>query len=179
MYGNSYSKFIKYSNLNEVSKFVNFNNLFLLSNVKKITIWFSVDLSNEKSRLLYYSKGLLSIFLIYLITNKYPVVKTSKDQRLLYVESTLLSSDLISFLEKFLIIYNAKQRKNIIKTLKIEGNFIRLLVTDFNFFSELRSSVVLFSLVDWLHIDIYCKHEENYRNLIFLDNLFKSSYLIE
>merc|ERR1712203_275022 len=107
MYSNNYSKFIKYSNLNEISKFANFNNLFLLSHVKKITVWFSVDLSREKSRLLYYSKGLLSIFLIYLITNKYPVVKTSKDQRLLYVESTLLSSDLISFLEKFLIIYNA------------------------------------------------------------------------
>ena len=45
-------------------------------------------------------------------------------------------------------------------------------------FSELRSSVTLFGLVGWLHIDIYCKHEENYRNLIFLDNLFKSSYLV-
>jgi hypothetical protein len=179
MYGNSYSKFIKYSNLNEISKFVNFNNLFLLSNIKKVTVWFSVDLSVEKSRLSYYSKGLLGTFLIYLITNKYPVVKTSKDQRILYVECSLLSSDLISFLEKFLIIYNDKQRKNIIKTLKIEGNFIRLLVTDLNFFSELRSSANLFSLVEWLHIDIYCNHRENYRNLIFLDNLVKSSYLIQ
>jgi len=178
MHGNSYCKFIKYSNLNEISKFVNFNNLFLLSNIKKIKVWFSVDLSREKSRLLYYSKGLLSILLIYLITNKYPCVKTSKDQRILYVESSLLSRDLLFFLDKFLIIYNAKQRKNIIKTLKVEGNLIRLLVTDLNFFSELRSSVILFSLVEWLHIDIYCKHEENYRNLIFLDNLFKSSYLI-
>jgi len=178
MYSNSYSKFIKYSNLNEISKFANFNNLFLLSNVKKITVWFSVDLSREKSRLLYYSKGLLGTFLIYLITNKYPVVKTSKDQRILYIESNLIAGDLISFLEKFLIIYNAKQRKNIIKTLKIEGNLIRLLVTDLNFFSELRSSIILFSLVGWLNIDIHCKHEENYRNLIFLDNLFKSSYLV-
>ena len=41
MYSNSYSKFIKYSNLNEISKFANFNNLFLLSNIKKITVWFS------------------------------------------------------------------------------------------------------------------------------------------
>ena len=55
------------------------------------------DLSIEKSRLLYYSKGLLGTLLIYLITNKYPVVKTSKDQRILYVECSLLSSDLISF----------------------------------------------------------------------------------
>ena len=55
---------------------------------------------------------------------------------------------------------------------------MRLLVTDLNFFSELRSSVTLFGLVGWLHIDIYCKHEENYRNLIFLDNLFKRSYLV-
>lgn len=178
MYGNSYSKFIKYSNLNEASKFVNFNNLFLFSNIKRVTVSFSVDLSREKSRLLYYSKGLLGMFLIYLITNRYPCVKTSKDQRKLYVESSLISKDLSCFLEKFLIVYNAKQRKNIIKTLKIEGNFLRLLVTDLNFFSELRSSVNLFSLVGWLHIDIYCKHEENYRNLILLDNLFKSSYLI-
>merc|ERR1711934_1270671 len=132
---------IKYSNLNEISKFANFNNLFLLSNVKKITVWFSVDLSHENSRLLYYSKGLLGTFLIYLITNKYPVVKTSKDQRILFIECNLISGELISF-------------------------------------SELRSSINLFGLVGWLHIDIYCKHEENYRNLIFLDNLFKSSYLV-
>ena len=178
MDGNSYSKFIKYSNLNEASKFVNFNNLFLSSGIKRVTVSFSVDLSQEKSRLLYYSKGLLGMFFIYLITNKYPCVKTSKDLRMLYVESSVVFKDLSSFLEKFLIVYNVKQRKNIIKTLKIESNFIRLLVTDLNFFSELRSSVNLFSLVGWLHIDIYCKHEENYRNLLFLDNLFKSSYLI-
>ena len=97
MYSNSYSKFIKYSNLNEISKFANFNNLFLLSNVKKITVWFSVDLSHENSRLLYYSKGLLGTFLIYLITNKYPVVKTSKDQRILFIECNLISGELISF----------------------------------------------------------------------------------
>ena len=179
MYGNSYSKFIKYSNLNEISKFANFNNIFLLSDVKKITVWFSVDLSKEKSRLLYYSKSLLGMFLIYLITNQYPLVKSSKDQRILYIECSLLSGNLVSFLNKFLLISNVKQRKRVVQSLKVEGNFIRLLITDFNIFSELRSSINLFSSLDWLHVDIYFKHEENYRNLVFFDHLFKSSYLIE
>jgi len=178
MCGRSYNKFIQYSNLNEISKFVNFNNLFLLSNIKQITIWFSVDLSYEKSRAIYYSKCLLGTLLIYLITNKYPSIQSSKDQRIFYVESRVISKDLISFLEKFLIAYNSKQRKNMVKTLKLEGNLMRFLVTDFNFFSELRSSVILFSLVDCLHIDISCNHNEDYRNLLFLDNLFKSSYLV-
>ena len=178
MCGISYNKFTRYSNLNEISKFANFDNLFLLSNIKQITIWFSVDLSYEKSRAMYYSKGLLGILLIYLITNKYPFIKSSKDQRMLYVESILMSKDLISFLDKFLIVYNSKQRKNIVKTLKVEGNLMRFLVTDLNFFSELGSSVILFSLVDQLHIDITCNHNEDYRNLLFLDNLFKSSYLV-
>jgi len=178
MCGNSYSKFIQYSNLNEISKFANFNNLFLLSNIKQIRVWFSVDLAYEKSRVMYYSKALLSILLIYLITNKYPSIKSSKDQRIFYVESVLTSKDLIVFLEKFLIVYNSKQRKNIVKTLNIEGNLMRFLVTDLNFFSELRSSIILFSLVSWLHIDIFCNHNEDYRNLLFLDNLFKSSYSV-
>lgn len=178
MSGISYNKFIRYSNLNEISKFANFNNLFLLSNIKKITIWFSVDLSYEKSRAMYYSKGLLGILLIYLITNKYPFIKSSKDQRTLYVESTLTSKNLISFLDKFLIVYNSKQRRNIVKTLKVSGNLMSFLVTDLNFFSELGSSVILFSLVDRLYIDIHFNHNEDYRNLLFLDNLFKSSYLV-
>jgi len=178
MYSNSYSKFIKYSNLNEISKFANFNNLFLLSNVKKITVWFSVDLSREKSRLLYYSKGLLGTFLIYLITNKYPVVKTSKDQRILYIECNLIAGELISFLEKFLIIYNSKQRKSLTRNFRIKGKLIRFLVTDLNFFTEFSGFIHFFSLIEWLQIDIYCNHGEDYRNFIFLENLFRSSYFI-
>lgn len=174
----SYKKFIKYSNLNEISKFSNFNNFFLLSNIKSISVWFSVDLSFEKSRLLYYSKSLLSIFLIYLITNKYPNIQSSKDQRILYIESNLVSSDLFYFLEKLLIIYNSKQRKNIIRNLTIKKKLVRLLVTDLNFFTELYSFLHFFGLIEWLYIDIYCNHEEDYRNFIFLNNLFKSSQLI-
>lgn len=174
----SCSKFIKYSNLNEISKFSNFNNLFLLSGIKSVSVWFSIDLSSEKSKLLYYSKGLLGIFLIYFITNKYPVIKSSKDQRILHVESNLYSSDLICFLEKFLIIYSSKQRKNIVKEVIVHGDFIRFLVIDFNFFKELDGFINVFGLLEWLSIDIYCNHDDSSRNLLFLDNLFKSSYLI-
>jgi len=111
----SYSQFIKYFNLNEISKFSNINNIYLLSNIKYISVWFSLDLSFEKSRLIFYSKGLVGIFLIYLITNKFPLIKSSKDQRILYIESNLVSSSLIEFLEKFLIIYSSKQKKNYLK----------------------------------------------------------------
>merc|ERR1712151_873360 len=117
----SYNKFIKYSNLNEISKFVNFNNIYLLSHIKSISVWFSVDLSLERSRLVYYSKGLLSIFLIYLITNKLPSIQSSKDQRLLHIESNLMSLDLINFLEKFFTIYNSKHRKNLTKKIIIKN----------------------------------------------------------
>ena len=51
MNAKSYTKFIKYANLNEISKFCNFRNLNLLSNIKSISIWFSIDFSNERSRL--------------------------------------------------------------------------------------------------------------------------------
>lgn len=178
MSGKSYNKFIQYSNLNEISKFSNFNNILLVSNIKKILVWFTVDLSAEKSRLVYYSKGLLGIFLIFLITNKFPIVRSSKDQRLLHIESELSSSYLVDFLEKFLIVYNSKQRKNLTKNFGIKGKFVRLLVTDLNFFSEFSGFIHFFSLIEWLHIDIYCNHEEDYRNFIFLENLFRSSYFI-
>lgn len=176
--GKSYKKFIKYSNLNEVSKFINFKNLFLLSKIKNIRVWFSVDLSYEKSRLLYYSKTLVGSLLVYLVTNKYPLIKSSKDKRIFHVEVNLKSGDIRYFLEKFLIINSSKHRKNIVKTLKIKGNLVRLLITDFNFFSELGNSTIFFSLVEWLSIDIICQHEEEHRNLFFLDNLFRSSYLV-
>ena len=178
MYSKSYNKFLKYSNLNEISKFSNFNNFLLVSNIKKVLVWFTVDLSAEKSRLVYYSKGLLGIFLILLITNKFPTVKSSKDQRLLYIESELLSNDLIVFLEKFLIIYNSKQRKSLTRNFGIKGKLIRFLVTDLNFFTEFSGFIHFFSLIEWLHIDIYCNHGEDYRNFIFLENLFRSSYFI-
>jgi hypothetical protein len=178
MLNSSYNKFIKYSHLNEISKFSNFNNFFLISDIKSISVWFSVDLSLEKSRLVYYSKGLLGIFLIYLITNKLPTIRSSKDQRLLYIESELSSVYLFNFLEKFLIIYNLKQRKNLTKKFLIKGKSIRFLVTDLNFFTEFSSFIHFFSIIEWLYIDIHCNHEEDYRNSIFLENLFKSSYFL-
>merc|ERR1712187_1100849 len=93
----SYSKFIKYSHLNEISKFSNFNNFYSLSHIKSISVWSSVDLSFEKSRLVHYSKSLLGIFFIYLITNKYPKIKSTKDKRIIYIESNLVSLDLVFF----------------------------------------------------------------------------------
>merc|ERR1712003_288806 len=146
-----YNKFIKYSNLNEVSKFSNFDNFFLVSNIKSVSVWYSVDLSVEKSRFIYYSKGLLGIFLIYLITNKYPIIRSSKDQSILFIKSDLVSSDLTNFCEKFLIIYNSKHRKNITKKFQFEKNLVRFLITDLNFFTELTCFLPLFSLVRWLH----------------------------
>ena len=178
LYSNSYSKFIKYSNLNEISKFINFKNLFLLSNIERIRVWFRIDLSQEKSRLLGHSKVLLGAFLIYLVTCKYPNIISSKDKRIFQIEVNLKTVDLRNFLEKLLIVTDCNQRKNVVKTFKIQGNLVRLVVTDFNLFLELRSSINLFSLVEWLFIDIICTHEEDYRNRLFLDNLFKSSYLV-
>lgn len=174
----SYSKFIKYYNLNEISKFSNFNNLHLLSSIKSISVWYSIDLSLEKSRLFYYSKSLLAIFLIYLITNKYPKIQSTKDRRIIYIESNLVSLDLVSFLEKFLIVSSLKQKKNIVRNLKSKGKFFRFLVTDLNMFTDLSGFISFFGLIDWLHIDMYFNHEEDYRNFLFLDNLIKSSYLI-
>jgi hypothetical protein len=174
----SYNKFIKYLNLNEISKFSNLQNIYSFSSIKSICVWLSLDLSLEKSRLLYYSKGLLGIFLIYLITNKYPTIRSSKDQKVIYIESTLISSDLINFLEKFLIIYSSKQRKVLIEDFKINNGFIRFLVMDLNLFSDLYSFINFFELIELLYIDILCNHEENSRNFLFLDNIFKSSYII-
>jgi len=178
MSGKSYRKFIKYATLNEISKFTNLNNIFLLSKVSSVSVWFSVDLSREKSKLLYLSKGLVGAFLIYIVTNKYPSIRSSKDQRMLYIESHLVSQDLGSFLEKFLLISNLKQRKNIAKNLQLKKNLIRFLITDLNLFNELEGFMSFFLLIDWLYIDIHCNHEEDFRNFILIDNLLKSSYLM-
>jgi len=177
MSGKSYRKFTKYTTLNEISKFPNLDNIFLLSKVSGISVWFSVDVSQEKSKLLYLSKGLVGAFLIYLVTNKYPSIRSSKDQRMLHIESYLVSKDLGLFLEKFLLISNLKQKKNIAKNLQLKKNLIRFLITDFNIFTELEGFTSFFSLIDWLYIDIHCTHEEDLRNFIFIDNLLKSSYL--
>lgn len=176
--GRSYNKFIRYFNINEISKFSNFQNIFLLSNIKSISVWFSLDFSLEKSRPIYYSKGLLGIFLIYLITNKYPSIKSSKDKRVLYITSNLTSLDLYYFLEKFLILYNQKHRKDITNKILIKNNYIRLVITDLNIFSELGGCISFFGILEWLHIDIFCDHDEDYRSYILLSNLFKSSYFI-
>ena len=178
MKAKSYSKFIKYANLNEVSKFCNFRNLNLLSNIKSISIWFSIDFSNERSRLTYYSKILLSSFLIYLITNKCPQVQSSKDKNIVYIRSRLQRSDLYQFLEKLLIIYNSQQKKNMMKYVKIKKNIVRFLVTDFTLFTELDNCLELFESLKWLCIDVSFAHKEDYRNMTFLNNLFKSSYII-
>ena len=178
MKAKSYSKFIKYANLNEISKFCNFRNLKLLSNIKSISMWFSIDFSNERSRLTYYSKILLSSFLIYLITNKYPNVQSSKDKNIVHIQSRLVAGDLHNFLEKLLIIYSSQQKKNMLRHFKIKKNSIRFLVTDFNLFTELQNCIQIFGLVKWLCIDVHFSHDENYRNITFLNNLFKSSYVI-
>jgi len=178
MFGKSYRKFIKYSTLNEISKFTNIDNIFLLSKISSVSVWFSVDLSREKSKLLYLSKGLLGAFIIYIVTNKYPSIRSSKDRRMLHIESYLVSQDLRLFLEKFLLISNLKQRKNVAKNLQFKNNLIRFLITDLNFFTELESFTSFFLLVDWLYVDIHCNHEEDFRNFILIDNLLKSSYLM-
>ena len=174
----NYSKFGKYYSLNEVSKFTNFANICLLSKIKSITIWFSLDLSLEKSKSLYTCKGLLGILLIYLITNKYPLIQSSKDRNQLYIESRLTSVDLVSFLEKFFIIYNSSQRSNLLKDMDIHSNLIRFLIKDFSLFSELEGFGNFFIPVEWLYMDIVFNHEDNSRNLILLDNIFTSSSLV-
>merc|ERR1712066_1058537 len=123
MSGKSYRKFTKYATLNEISKFPNLNNIFLLSKVSGISVWFSVDVSQEKSKLLYLSKGLVGAFLIYIVTNRYPSIRSSKDQRMLYIESHLVSQDLGVFLEKFLLISNLKQKKKYSKKSSIKKKF--------------------------------------------------------
>lgn len=178
MANTSYSKFVKYYSLNEISKFSNFDNILLLSKIKSITIWFSLDLSLEKSKSLYNCKGLLSILLIYLITNKYPKIQSSKDRNRLYIESYLVSTDLVCFLEKFLIIYNSTKRNNLLKDMDIHSNFLRFLIKDFSLFSELEGFSNFFFPVEWLYMDIVFNQEDNSRNLILLDNIFTSSRLI-
>lgn len=178
MESRSYSKFFKYASLNEISKFCNFRNLNLLSNIKSISIWFSIDSSNERSRLIYYSKILLSSFLIYLITNKYPHVQSSKDKNIVHIQSRLVSTDLHNFLEKLLIVYSSQQKKNMLRHLKIKKNSVQFLITDFNLFTELTNCIQVFGLIKWLCIDFHFNHNEDYRNITFLNNLFKSSYVV-
>jgi hypothetical protein len=86
--------------------------------------------------------------------------------------------DLKHFLENFFIASNSKYRKNLIKNIKIKNSVIRLLITDLNLFTELSSIIHLFSLVDFLYLDITLVSGDDFRNFIFIDNLFKSSYSI-
>ena len=178
MNGKNYNKFIKYFNLNEISKFSKFNNIFLLTGVKSVSIGLNLDFSKEKSKLFYYSKGLLGFFLIYLITNQYPEVKVSKDQSILSIKSNLVSRLLISFLEKFFIIYNSKKINDLFSKSNLNKGFIRFIITDLNVFSDLDGFLYLFRSIEFVYIDILFFHEDDIRNFIFLDNNFKSSFLV-
>jgi len=173
----SCNKFIRYSNLNEISKFSNFDNFFLLSNIKSIRVWSEIDLSKEKSKSIYLHKSLLSIFLIYLVTNKYPKISSTKNTHILNIEVNLSSSDLFYFLEKFLFTNNLKQQ-NLLRRIKINDKFISFFITDLNIFNELDSFISFFEWINPICIDINCVHGEDYRNFIFISNLIRSSYFI-
>lgn len=173
----SCNKFIRYSNLNEISKFSNFDNFFLLSNIKSIRVWSKIDLSKEKSKSIYLHKSLLSIFLIYLVTNKYPKISSTKNTHILNIEVNLSSSDLFYFLEKFLFTNNLKQQ-NLLRHIKINDKFISFFITDLNIFNELDSFISFFEWINPICIDINCVHGEDYRNFIFISNLIRSSYFI-
>jgi hypothetical protein len=58
---------------------------------------------------------------------------------------------------------------------KTDGKLIRCIVTDLSFFTEFDGFFSFFKLIDFILIDIYCNHEEDYRNHIFIHNLVKSS----
>ena len=173
----SCNKFIKYSNLNEISKFSNFNNFFLLSNIKKIRVWSQIDLSKEKSKLMYLHKSLLSIFLIYIVTNKFPKIFSTKYTNIINIEVNLSSSDLYYFLEKFLFTNNLKQQ-NLLKNMKINDKLITFFITDLNIFNELGNFTSSFERINPICMDINCVHGEDYRNFIFISNLIRSSYFI-
>ena len=112
------------------------------------------------------------------LSNKCPKIQSTEDQRMLYIKSDLYSLDLNNFLKKFLIFYDSIQRKKIMQNYKLDGKVIRCLVTDLSFFTELDGFFSFFKLIDWLYIDIYCDHGEDYRNQIFIHNLIKSSLVI-
>ncbi len=65
-----------------------------------------------------------------------------------------------------------------LRNFKRKKNLIRFLVTDFNLFTELKNCIQIFGLIKWLCIDFHFKHNEDYRNITLLNNLFKSSYVI-
>ena len=65
-----------------------------------------------------------------------------------------------------------------LRNFKRKKNSIRFLVTDFNLFTELKNCIQIFGLVKWLCIDFHFNHNEDYRNITLLNNLFKSSYIV-
>merc|ERR1712217_7989 len=111
-------------------------------------------------------------------TNEYPVIRTSPNQNKVYIESRLVGTGLKCFLDKFFIIYNSKHRKILLKNFSLNQNTVCFVVTDFNFFTELSGFLNLFSLLDQLRVDVAFNHKEDFRNFLFLNNIFKSSYLI-
>jgi len=73
---------------------------------------------------------------------------------------------------------NSQQKKNMMRNFKTKKNVIRFLVTDFNLFTELDNCIQLFGPIKWLCIDVSFTHNEDYRNITLLNNLFKSSYIV-
>jgi len=177
MYGKSFNKFINYSKLNEISKFSDLNNIFMLTSIKKVSVWLSLDLSLERSKVSYHIKGILGFFLIYLITNKCPTIQSSKNQSLLRVESYLSSSDLRLFLEKFFILYDFKKIKSLFDKSIINKGTIYLTVIDLNIFAELDGYLGMFRFLECIYIDIHCSNKNDQYNFLFLNNLFNSSHL--
>jgi len=176
--GVSFNKFITYFNLNEISKFSNLKSNLLLTRVEKVSVWLSLDLSLEKSKLFYQSKSIIAFFLIYLITGSYPNIKSSKDSYRLLIESNLYNRDLLSFLEKFFIIYDYEKIEQLIQKSDLEFGSSSFIIQDLSIFSELDGYLELFQFIEYINIDIDYSHDETFRNYLFLDTCIKSSNLI-
>lgn len=172
------SKYLRYSNLNEVTKYSNLVNTTLLSGLSSVSVWVSLDRSLESSKQNFKSKVLIHFFLIYLVSGERPTITISKTNKdLILIKSNInLSKKVLIFLNKFFLVYDKNIRQKLFSINKlVNDNLFRLTIWDISFFTELENVLELFQSVEKVNLDLVFNHTSSERNVNFLKNFWLSS----
>lgn len=168
----SINNFLIYNKLNEITKFSNIKNFLSLSKIKKIIVWINVNPLSSDSKFIFYTQGLLSFFLIYLITCKRPILKKSFNNQSITIYSSISSpTKLKDFLGKLIILYNLETLKDNYDIL--DSSLVRFIISDFKRFLDIDNSLDLFKSIPFIYFDFFFLHNCKNRNICFLDSITK------
>lgn len=175
MLNNPAYTYLTHYKLNEINKFSNLVSVNQLSSIKFISLWSVIDKSKETSKSNFYSKSLITFFLLYLLSGQLPsLIKSTSDKDKILIKANLRSKNINSFLDKFLLASDHNSLQKLFSPDKLVKDRFRTTILDLSIFTELESVIDLFRSSNILHLDIFFSHSEEAKNLILLQSLWKS-----